>query len=233
MSQKTSIKLNWDKAGKINHQISGVSLPPPRNNNLLWVLAPSTPLLLSHQYGSMQPSHGLITSSWIIDMLFDNKYVLMPINSALKGGIIDFIYTGGPSIKVKFHPQQGIFANSDSVEEGVRQLLNNYYHYVYSMLDGYSRIAVKTITTLAIGLYFTFIEEQIQSRTIGKGKDSWSLAFPSMSAQIISIVSQKYYVPEKHSENEEWARKQTVALEDNKIKLRSKRNSLFTTMGLY
>ena len=233
MSQKTSIKLNWDKAGKINHQISGVSLPPPKNDKLLWVLAPSTPLLLSHQYGSMKPSHGLITSSWIIDMLFENKYVLMPINSALKGANIDFIYSGGPSIKVQFHPQHSIFANSDSLEEGVRQLLNNYFHYVYSMLDGYSRIAIKTIVTLSIGLYFEFIEDQIQDGAIGKGKDNWSTAFPLMSAKIINIVSQKYYVPEKISENEEWARKQTDSLEDKKIKLRSKRNSLFTVMGLY
>jgi hypothetical protein len=233
MSQKTSIKLNWDKAGKINYQISGVSLPPPRNDKLLWVLAPSAPLLLSHQYGSMKPSHGLITSSWIIDMLFDNKYVLMPINSALKGGGIDFIYTGGPSLKVQFHPKHGFFANSDSVEEGVRQLINNYFHSVYSILDVYSRIAVKSITIWAIAMYFIFIEENIKSGTIGKGKDSWSPVFPSVSADIIRYVSERYYVPDKHSENEEWARKQTEALEDNKLKLRSERNSLFTTMGLY
>lgn len=210
-----------------------MTLPPPRNNRILWVLAPSAPLLLAHQYGSMNPSHSLIISSWIIDMLFDNRYLLMPINNALQGATIDIIYTGGPSVSVQFHPQQSLIANSDSVEEGVRQLLNNYFHYINSMLDEYPRIAFKSISSTAISLYFNVIEGQIRAKFVGRDKDKWSPAFPSISAKMISILSEKYYVPDSSIENEEWARNQTRFLEDQKTKLRSKRNSLFTEMGLY
>ena len=229
MVMKTSINLSWDKRGRINHQFTGDVLPPHRNNRLLWVLAPSVPLFLVHQYGSMRPSHALIISSKILEMLFENKYLLTPINNALKGAKLEFIYPGGPAVKVQFHPMHSFLANNDSIEEGVRQLINNYTHYVFSMLDDYSRIVVKTMSLVAMGAYFIFLEEQIQAKTIAILRDQWMFALPLISAKIISTVSAKYYVPEggKNKENDEWARKQSEFLIGKYAEVKDMLDSLF------
>lgn len=231
-TQTTTIHLEWDKGGHIRHRITGHTLPPPRNDRRLWVLAPSASFLLAHQFGSMKPSHGLITCSLIFDMLFDDKYVLTPINSALRGAKIDFIYTGGPSIKLQFHPQHGAFANSDSVEEGVRQLINNYTHYVYSQFDELLRIMIKTSASTAIGMYYRFIEQQIQAQTIGKEKDNWSFSFSVMAAQLVAALSKLFAVPENIPENDKWAKAQTDFLAEQRINLEKQRKNLFTVMGL-
>ncbi len=229
-----SINIQWDSASRISHQISGPALPL-RNDPKLWIFAPSPPLLIAHQFGSMKPSHGLITCGSIVDMLFHKRFVLAPINSALKGAKIDFLYTGGPSIAIQFHPQHGKFPNSDSVEEGVRQLINNYTYYVYSQLDEYTQIVFKTMVTIAIKMYFDFIQTQIKSHAIGKGRDVWSSSFSVFSAQLVDGISRTYFVPEggRNSENDEWAAKQTKFLAEQWIQLENVRDSLFSSMGLH
>jgi hypothetical protein len=121
------------------------------------------------------------------------------------------------------------------VEEGVRQLLNNYTRYVFSHLDEYTRIVVKTISTAAIGAYFEFLQKQIGIGSIGKGRDRWNLSFPAYSAGLVGALSEAYYVPEggRTPKNEEWALKQTERVEENRIKLESMRESLFVSMGVY
>ena len=159
----------------------------------------------------------------------------MPINSTLRGARIEFIYTGGPTVGVKFQPEYKLFHSSDSLEEGVRQLVNNYTHYVYSKLPEYNQIVIRTITIAAIGMYLDFLEEQIQAGRIGRGKDMWMPAFSLMSANLRSVLSENYYVPEggRTDENEEWARKQTDHLREQIHKVDSKMNSLFISMGMY
>jgi hypothetical protein len=234
MSAKTSIHVNWNRAGRMDHQIAGAILPPPRNQTILWVLAPSVPLLLAHQFGVLKPSHALITCGRVMDMLFHNRYVLMPINSALKAVTIDFIYPGGPSFKLQFHPNHPPFANSDSLEEGVTQFINNYTHYAYSLLDEYTRIVVRTATSVAIGVYFDFLAEQISADVVGQGKDAWRPAFSYLSAQLISHISETYYVPEggRNPENEDWAREQTDFLNKQCSELEGIQSSLLTAIGL-
>lgn len=235
MPNTTSIHIEWDATGHITHSFSGARLAPPRDDLLLWVLAPSAPLFLTHQFGAMKPSHGLIASQQAIDILFYNKYVLTPINSALKAALLDVIYPGGPAVKIQFHPRHGLFANSDSVEEGARQLLNNYMRYVFSQLDDYTRIVVRTITTAGIGAYFDLLQDEMRKGAIGRGRDQWNLSFPALSTQVIGALSQAYYVPEggRTAKNEEWARKQTEHVEENRIQLESMRESIFVAMGLY
>ena len=234
-STKTSIHLEWDSGGAISHRISSTDPSFPTDNFKLWVLAPSAPLLMAHQFGVMKPSHGLIACSRVIDMLFRNKYLIMPINSALNAARIDFIYSGGPSIRLQFHPKHKLFHSSDSIEEGVRQLLNNYTHYVYSQLPEYNQIVFRTIASAAIGMYFEFLSELVQGRQVGKGQDKWSPSFSIMSTQLINGLSEAYYVPEggRTPDHEEWARKQTDFLDQQLSKLDSQMNSLFLTMGLY
>lgn len=235
MASKSTIHLNWSRLGQVMHHVSGYRPPPPRDDALAWLLAPSGPLLLAHQFGAMKPSHALIVSGWVIDTLFHNRYVIMPINSALSSATIEFIYTGGPAVKVQFHPKHSVFANSDSVEEGVRQLINNYTHYVYSKLDDYLRIVFRTFAVTATGMYYDFLQDQFAAGTLRKGLDRWTLDFPIMAAGLISAVSTNYYVPEggHTSDNEEWARKQTDHLREQLSKLMAMRDSILTAMGMY
>ena len=234
MTDKTSIDIAWDKGGRISCNVSGIIFPPPRDDKTLWYLVPSALLLLAHQFGAMKPSHGLITCGTVMDMLFDNRYVLVPINSALKSAVIEFIYTGGESITVQFHPKQGMFANSDSVEEGVRQLLNNYIHYAYTQADEYTQLVFKVLAFVAIEDYFNFIGEQLEANSIGKDNDRWSLSFPFMSNGIIRWISENWFVPVPgtSSETEQWI-KETVANAKKQMPiLEGKRRSLFAAMGL-
>jgi hypothetical protein len=233
MSDKTTIDIMWDKGGTIRHVISGIEYPPPRDNKKLYVLFPSAVFLLAHQLGSMKPSHGLIICSMVMDMLFDNRYVLVPINSALKGAMIDFIYAEH-SIKVLFHPKHSMFANSDSLEEGVRQLTNNYMYYVYAQLDEYAQLMLITFVCLAMTVYFDFLEEQLKANAIGKGKDTLSSSFPLMSGKLVAWLSQKFYVPPygTDAQNEQFRKAQLAFHEEHKPVLESQRKSLFATMGL-
>jgi len=168
-----------------------------------------------------------------MDMLFDDKYILAPINSALKGAMLDFIYAEN-SIKVQFHPKQGMLANSDSVEEGVRQLINNYIHYVDTQVDEYARLVLKTFVSIAIAQYFSFIEGQLKTNSIGKDKDVWSLSFSLMSGKLVAWLSQKYYVPPYGSsaENERWMKAERTLHEESRPELENQRISLFSAMGL-
>ncbi len=145
---------------------------------------------------SLRPASGLIVSGWVIDMLFHNRYILMPINSALSSARIDFTYTGGSSVKVKFRPRHALFANSDSLEEGVRQLINNYTHYVYSTLDDYLKIVFRTMAMVATGTYYEFLQAEVATNPIGKGKERWSLAFAAFGGLLVRDLSAMYYVPE-------------------------------------
>ncbi len=170
-----------------------------------------------------------------LESLFRNRYILMPIISALRGARIEFAYTGGPQVEIRFHPEHKLLHSSDSLEEGVRQLINNYTRYVYSRLPEYSKIVIRTLSTGAVGMYFEFLDEQIQAGRIGRGKDKWMPAFGLMSANLRSGLSEMYYVPEggMTDENEEWAMKQTDFLNEQLHKIDSKMNSLFISMGLY
>ena len=233
MADKTTIDIMWDKGGRIIHTISGIMYPPPRDNKNLYVLFPSAVFLLAHQFGSMKPSHGLIICGTVMDMLFNNKYVLVPINSALKGAMIDFIYAEH-SIKVLFHPKHSMFANSDSLEEGVRQLINNYMHYVYTQLDEYAQLLLITFVCLAMTVYFDFLDEQLKDNTIGKGKDVGSSSFPLMSGKLIAWLSQKFYVPPygTDGQNEQFRKAQLSFHEEHKPVLERRLNSLLSAMGL-
>jgi hypothetical protein len=233
MTNKTTVDIWWDKGGRISYSVSGSILPPPRDNEKLYVLAPSALFLLAHQFGSMKPSHGLITCGTVIDMLYDKRYVLMPINSALKGAMIDLIYAES-SIKVQFHPKHGLFANSDSLEEGVRQLLNNYIHYVYTEVDEYAQSVLTTMASFAIVAYLDFIEEELRADSIGKDKDVWSMSFPLASSRLVAWLSQKYYVPPygTSAENQKWMKAECVIHEELRPKLESRRSALFAAMGL-
>ena len=135
---------------------------------------------------------------------------------------------------MQFHPKHGIFANSDSLEEGVRQLLNNYFHYAYSQVDELTQLMITRLASIAISVYFDFIEEQLRNNLISQTKDNWFPSFPLISNQLITWLSQKYYVPSHgtKSENEKWIEDEMRFLEEQRNMLEDKRESLFLAMGL-
>lgn len=234
MVHKTSIELEWDQVGHIRHRISGFIPPPPRNDTHAWVLAPSAPLLLAHQLGTMKPSRGLISSGWVLDTLFENRHVLMPINSALKSAHIDFIYTGAPSIRLEFHPQHALFANSDSLEEGACQLVNNYYYYVCAQLDEYLLIVVKGATIAVTGAYYAFLQDELAAGRIGHSRDQWTPAFSILGAFMVEQISEKFGVPQggRTLDNEAWAQQETARFERNLPELKRMRMSILSAMGM-
>jgi hypothetical protein len=234
MSPKTSINIEWTNGVQIQHTITDFTPTPERSNPIVWILAPSVPLFLALQFGAMRPSQSLIVSGWILEMLFQNRYTLMPINSALRAARIDFVYIGVSSPKIQFHPEHSLFANSDSLEEGVCQLINNYSHHVYSKLDDYMAITVRTFTVVAIGLYFSFLESQVSARAVGRGKDRWSPAFSIYSANTIKVICENYFVLSggRTQENEQYAQTQTRNLLGKYSEVTTRRNELLTTFGL-
>jgi len=234
MAATTSIHITWSGIADMQHRISGQVLAPPRDDQLAWILSPSAPLLLSHQFGVMKPSHGLIVAGWITDMLFRDRYVLMPINPALSSARLDWHFTGGPSVKITFHPEHALLANSESLEEGVRQLINNFTHYVYAQLDEYLAIVHRTLAAAAIASYYEFLREQIGEGKIGRNEDKWSVEFSQLAATLIQNGTEMYYVPAggRTRENDKWARKQTKHLEGVLGELDGAREPLLRGMGL-
>jgi len=235
MAPKASIHVEWTKGGQISHRTTGIELPPPRDDKSTWLLAPSPTLLLAHQCGVVRPSLALITCARVIDMLFHNKYLLLPINSALKGARIDFIYTATSSVRVQFHPKHGRLVTNDSIEEGVTALINNYTHYVYSQLDEYLRIVFRTMAVAVIGHFFNFLEDQLDAGKLARERDNWSPSYSVMSARLIAGLSSEYYVPQggRTPQNEKWAKDQTLYLEEQRTILEGKRTSIFHAMGIY
>ena len=235
MASKASIHIEWTKGGQISYRTSGIDLPPPRADKSAWLLAPSPVLLLAHQCGVMRPTQALISCARVMDLLFHNRYLLMPINTALRSARIDFIYAASSAVRIEFHPKHSTFASNDSLEEGVVALINNYMQYVYSLLDEYLKLGFKTMAVAVIGHYFEFLDDQLEAGAIGKGSDYWSPSYPVMSASLIAAISEGYYIPQggRSAENEKWARDQTTHLEVQRTMLESKRTSIFLAMGIY
>jgi len=158
----------------------------------------------------------------------------MPINTVLRAVRIDFIYSGGPSAKVQFHPKHRLFANSDSLEEGVRLLLNNYLHYVHSMFPEHLQMALQTFTMATIALYYDFLQEQLDAGLIGVGRDRWSLQFSRFSAQLIHTMTVKYFVPpsEPDAETEKWMSEQNQHLQSQLSDLEKHKIVILERMGM-
>jgi hypothetical protein len=231
MTNKTEIYVEWDRGGRISYSMTG-NLPPSKDEARLGYLVPSALLLLGHQLGVMKPSHGLIICGTVLDMLLDNRYILVPINSALKSATIEFLYIKDESVKVQFHPKHGIFANSDSLEEGVRQLLNNYIYFAFTQANEDTKFVYKLAAFAAIEEYFKFIKGQLETNSIGKDNDRWSLSFPPMSNRIIRWVSEHWFVPVSGSETEQWIKETSATVEKQRHIIEGNRSSLFAAMGL-
>jgi hypothetical protein len=229
MTNKTSITLTWDTNGRIQHSITGYSLPSPRNDPQLWVFAPSAPLFVANQLGALKPSYGLILCSQIIDIAFHNKYFLTPINSALKSAQIDFLYLPN-GLSLQFFPKHGFLYNSDSLEDGVRQLVSNYFYYVYNQFTGYHQLELKLLTYAIIDAYLGMLATAYKNNAIGPQLDRWDIDFSRWSAATIQSSSSYYCVPNEENAHQ-WEEKQKNLVNDLPD-LIEKHKSLCIEMGI-
>jgi hypothetical protein len=137
----------------------------------------------------MKPSNGLILCNQIVDLFLEGRHIQYPINSALKGLSLEYVQ-GKNGVTLAVHPKASLFANSDSVEEGVRQCMNNYIHLIINSMDDRTKIVIKQLIGSALDCYLDFISTKLSDNQIGQDQDRWSLDFSrEMTVMSQTIVS--------------------------------------------
>src|SRR3990170_4274201 len=185
---KTSISLTWNAMGRIQHEISGLTLPSPQDNVDLWVLAPNAPFLIANRFGALRPSYGLRLCSQVLEIMNNNNYLLTPINPDLRSARIDFIYRSDHSIGILFFYDHPLFYNNDNLEEGTCQLAANYFYCVFNHFSEYYKLLIKTNSCLILDTYFQFLEDIVDAGVIVLESDSWSIEFSKWSAYIVQTA---------------------------------------------
>jgi hypothetical protein len=111
----------------------------------------SAPALFAHQIGAFTPRHtlGLIGEL----LIFHRKRTVLtpPINSAIKCIEIQFIHGNKRYITVKH--KKGLFANDNSVEEGVRQTIICWLEYVLNNSKFEHRLGIWRVLGMTMELY--------------------------------------------------------------------------------
>ena len=179
------IQCRWKQSGHISHSISKGYSNAVDNRDL--VIAPSLWLVISHQLGSFRPSYGLILCSQVLRFYTQNHHTMFPINSALKGAHIQFVQTS-QGILITFHPKHSLLVNNDSLEEGVRQFVNNYVRFVNDQITGDTFLIVRGIVLSIVDGYLDLLSEKLGKGLIGPGSDLWSPDLPiQMAGASISL----------------------------------------------
>jgi len=211
----TSIELDWDTKGNIRHKLAGPILPGPDDNEDLWILAPSAPMFLVESLAKTKPTRGLKLCATIIDIVFHDKKYASPINETLKHGRLDYVYQPDKSANLIFFPRHNLSYNKEDLEQGIDQLICNYYYYVYHRLSKYHGIVLKTFTGSTMTSYFDFLSKMALQGEIGPGRDRYNDKFSLYSLSANQMISLKYYKPVEG--DTDWAEKQTNFLIDTKI----------------
>lgn len=185
----SSIVCNWNSRGEITHSISSGYSSTRQNIEL--ILAPSLPMLISHQLGAFRPSHGLILCGQVIDLYKNNKHILFPINSVLKSVRMNF-HKLQNGVTITFHPKGGLFANNDSLEEGTRQFINNYLFYVSNLIKGETFLICRALVSATLLHYFEFLNLSIENGMMGLKKDNWSISFTQNMAIMTQAIAENY-----------------------------------------
>lgn len=233
MVDKTIIQLNWDTAGRISTTTTGRASPDP-TKNMRVLVAPSSVLFLAHQFGVFIPSKALSLCDKIFNLLFKDKYELLSINPILKSVALETIFAGASSIKFLVHPNHSLFAKSELIEEGMQNLINNYFVYIYSQPDEILQYTLKRITSISIEIYFRFIEQEINNEHIGKNLDTWTPSFQLTSAKLINLIVSNWNVPTFYTTDKfkNWKNEELRFYVEQKAILSDKRNSVFNAIGL-
>lgn len=183
------IECTWDQLGDIRHAVRNGN--GSEQQDLLLLLAPSLPMLLSHQLGAVRPSHGLILCQDVVDLFEGRRYLRLPINSALTGVSITLVHTR-KAWTLQFSPKHGPLANNDSLEEGARQFVHNYMLHVASRLSGETRLIVRALTASVVDHYVKLLADELGAMRIGPSRDKWSPRLATDAAEGTSVVAQMY-----------------------------------------
>jgi len=116
------LDLAWDAHGQVRHELtSAVSLNSEQTRD---IVACSGPALVASLLGTMRPAHALALCDDLLQMLETGRSAVLPINRALRKASLSFHM--GAEVYHTFHPRVAFLAGSDSVEQAMRQLCNNY-----------------------------------------------------------------------------------------------------------
>ena len=236
MGQSIKINLQWDANGRIQHSISGRT---EDKNFVNEILSPSGSMFLCHQLGVLRPSFGLILCSKILQIVQSEKYILSPINNALKSATLELV-PGGSSAYLTYHPKHSLFSNNDSLEEGSTQLVNNYNFYVYNKLGYLGKIVYKTYVFSVIDFYLEFFTEQISDGKISPNSDKWNISFTqymtkvnqSIAKNFISIDDSDYDPKNPQSDVSEWINSKIDINQQLLIKVEKEHDRLCKVMGI-
>ena len=189
----SSILLSWNERGELQHRISGGYAAP--QENILLVLAPSLPMVLSHQLGALKPSYGLTLCDSVLNILETGNHSLIPVNRALENARIDFQQTHA-GMNLTFHPQSRPSAVESDIEEAVPQLLCNYTCYVLDRLSGEARLSVMAYVLSVVNWYLELVEREISRGRVGPRRDRWSLRFTRHMAECSRDIADNFTVEE-------------------------------------
>lgn len=184
------IHLTWDLRGKLNHRITGGYSDLYQDKVL--ILAPSLPMIISHQLGTYKPSQGLILCSTLFDFYIKGKHIQAPINSVLKQARIEFVRTDKGKVTLLFFPEGRLFANSDSLEEGSSQLLSNYLTYVSNDLPEQTWLIIKAFIGSTVDGYLDILNGEIDQRRVGPRKNKWNINISKQMAIQTSHIAEIY-----------------------------------------
>ena len=183
-----TIKLKWDLRGRITDSINVTAFA---KDPFLWLFAPSAPMFLIQQFGSLKPSYGMKLCERILEIIRTEKYILTPINNVLKNARFEFVWVQ-EQVMLQYFPKHAVIHNSDSLEEGSRQLVSNYFYYVFCKQQEYGKLATKVFSVVGIIEYLAFLENQLQTGNIGVGRDMWNREFSNFSQKTNYIISSNF-----------------------------------------
>lgn len=237
---KSRVNLSGvEQRGKINHKLD---LHDTRymKNPFLWIIAPSAPMLLAHQLGTLKPSYGFSLCSKILEVMRNDQYIHSPINTTLKNARLEIFALPDRNTFLQYHPAHALLYNSDSLEEGSRQLVANYFYYVYSQVGYYGKLATKLFSVfLTIDSYIDFLEDSFKKKS-EISKDSWDTDFTVFSQTTQHVISSNYIAPDEwhldsrmtQSQIEIWVNEQIKIQKEEFPKIENKFQELCTKRGI-
>ncbi len=190
-----SINLKWDSNGRLSHKLATrLQLNDYQRDD---AVAASVPMLISSQLGTLVPHHALVLCTRSLALLERSEHIIEPINSALKKVRIDLWKAAG--VFHTFHPKSRFLANNNSVEEGVRQFLNNYVGYVPRVVSGNFPKRVRDTLLTSIRVYLDIVLSEAQATSIDSAKGNWNIqkAMLEFSAVLYDDLWSSHELPEE------------------------------------
>jgi hypothetical protein len=228
MSQKlSSIFVDWDSRGVLSHEIKGGYSNSFDNERL--ILAPSLPMIVSHQLGTYSPTNGLNLCSSVFDFYICRKNLRQTIISALRNVRIDFIRRKDNSVSITFHPRARIFSRGDCIEKGSLQFLNNYLGYVSNLLQSPTDLIIQGLLGSAINMYIQVLIEELRLGRINPQELKWNPNITRSMAVQTSVIAE-LYGPEYSEDTEIEKAKENIDQKYGELKVQF--NRLCEDLGL-